>query len=150
MRVGDICTPNPVHVPRTASVLEVAREMRHAHVGAVVVVDRDGDRRVPVGILTDRDVVVGVLASDDQHIGLVDVGTLMRGEVVTARVDEDVAPVVSRMRWANVRRVPVVDGDGSLFGVLSLDDVLPVLSRQLVDIAMLLAQQPAHEHEDRP
>lgn len=150
MRVGDICTPNPIHVSRTASILEAARQMRHAHVGAVVVVDRDGDRRVPVGILTDRDVVVGVLASDDQHIGLVDVGTLMRGEVVTARSDEDVAPVVSRMRWANVRRVPVVDEAGSVVGVLSLDDVLPVLARQLVDIAMLLSHQPAHEHEDRP
>lgn len=150
MRVGDICTPSPIVVTRNASVLEAARQMRHSHVGAVIVVDRDGERHMPVGVLTDRDVVVGVIASDDQHIGLLDVGSLMRGEVVTARADEDVAPVISRMRWANVRRVPVVDDGGAVVGMLSLDDVLPVLARQLVDIAMLLAQQPAHEHEERP
>ena len=62
-------------------------------------------------------------------IGLLDVGALMSSQLVTARVDEDVAPVVSRMRWANVRRVPVVDDAGSVMGVLSLDDVLPVLAR---------------------
>jgi CBS domain-containing protein len=150
MRVGNICTRGPVCVPRDASLTEAARRMRAAHVGAVVVVERGGRDAVPVGMLTDRDVVVGVLAAEEEHFGLRAVGDVMGSKLVTAREDEDVVDVLERMRTGGVRRVPVVDGDGHLSGVLSIDDVVRALGRALEDVAAIMVGQRATERVERP
>src|SRR5690242_8806327 len=62
MPVGEICTREVVIVKRNDSVLEAAKLMRQHHVGDVVVIEERGGVRVPVGIVTDRDLVVEILA----------------------------------------------------------------------------------------
>ncbi|MFO7563994.1 MAG: CBS domain-containing protein, partial [Enhygromyxa sp.] len=56
--VGTVCIREVVVAEGTESVLELARLMRHYHVGDVVIVNRRGDKRYPTGIVTDRDIVV--------------------------------------------------------------------------------------------
>jgi CBS domain-containing protein len=150
MRVGEICSREVSHIGRTVSVIEAARRMRVEHVGDLVVVAERGGRAVPVGVLTDRDVVVGILAKDVDHLRSLDVGDVMDGTLVTASEDEDVAPVLRRMRSFGVRRVPVVDARGILVGILSLDDVIPALSDELAEIAALVSRQAHREHSRRP
>lgn len=150
MRVGAICTRGPVYVPRDASLTDAARRMRTSHVGAVVVVDEQERRPIPVGMLTDRDVVVGVLAAEEEHFGLLAVGDVMGCKLVTALEDEDVGEVLRRMRSAGVRRVPVVDADGCLSGVLSVDDVVLALGSELEDVAAIMVGQRATERSERP
>jgi CBS domain-containing protein len=125
--------------------------MREEHVGDFVVVEKDGERLVPVAVLTDRDVVIGILAKDAEHLRALDVGDVIEeGTLVTACEDEDIGAVLHRMRSFGVRRVPIVDHEGTLSGVLSIDDVIPALSDEIADVAALVSQQAQRELAHRP
>lgn len=150
MKVFELCKRTVACVRRDESLLEAARKMREAHVGDLVVVDDRDNLRVPVAMLTDRDIVVGVVANDAAHIGELDVGDVVGDGLVTATEDEDVADVLRRMRSFAVRRVPVVDETGSLRGIITLDDVLAGLADELAEAASLMMRQRVREAERRP
>jgi predicted transcriptional regulator len=152
MRVSEICNRQVSYVGRDVGILEAARRMREEHVGDLIVVEPSGDGVVPVGVITDRDVVVGVLARDSDHVRTLDVGDVIApdGAVVSATEDEDLGPALHRMRSWGVRRLPVVDTKGVLTGVLSIDDVIAALVDELSEVAALVADQPRRESEKRP
>jgi CBS domain-containing protein len=150
MRIGDICSRTVSRVGRHTNILDAARSMREEHVGDLVVVDDRGGKAVPVGVVTDRDIVVGILARDGEHLRVLEVGDVIQGTLVTATEDEDLSPVLRRMRSSGVRRVPVVDGEGALAGVLSIDDVVPALSKEIAEVAALVSGQAGREPERRP
>lgn len=140
MSVGSICNRDVIVVERDESAQAAAELMRTHHVGDVVVVEGVTDGRVPVGIVTDRDLVVEVLARGADAAALA-VGDLLIGELRTAREDEDPMEALGRMRSAGVRRMPVVDAQGALIGILALDDMLALLAEQMADIARLVGRQ---------
>jgi len=148
MKVGDACNREVVVVERNASVRDAARLMRDFHVGDLIVVESGEGRRRPVGILTDRDIVVGVLARDvdTESVAVQDV---MSGELVTATEDESLLDAVKRMRAAGVRRTPVVDQDGTLIGILTVDDLLDLLSETLSDLTRLVSREISREQRRR-
>jgi CBS domain-containing protein len=150
MRIGQLCNRHVVHIGRGEPVLEAARRMRDEHVGDLVVVEERAGRRVPVGLLTDRDIVIGLLAKDVEHIGRLDVGDLLTRDVVTATEGEDVSEVLRRMRRQGIRRMPVVDGTGALVGIFTVDDLLGVLSEDLAVVVALIARERRREIEQRP
>lgn len=130
LTTGEICTRSVTIAFRTTSVDGAARLMRDNHVGCLVVVDEVDGRRIVVGVLTDRDIVTAVVAPG------IDVATLtvedvMTTDLVTAREDDSLIDLMRSMRRKGVRRVPVVGGQDELIGVVSLDDVLGVLSEEL-------------------
>jgi CBS domain-containing protein len=150
MRISEICTRTVSRVGRHTTVLDAARFMREDHVGDLVVVEERSGKLVPVGVITDRDIVVGILAMDGERVRTLEVGDVIQGTLVTATEDEDLASVLRRMRSFGVRRVPVVDGSGTLRGVLSIDDVLPALSDEIAELAALVSRQAEREPERRP
>ncbi|HEY5146910.1 MAG TPA: CBS domain-containing protein [Polyangiaceae bacterium] len=150
MRIGEICSRTVSSVGPSTSLLGAARRMRDDHVGDLVVVDERGGRPVPIGVLTDRDIVVGVLAKDADHLRSLDVGDVIEGPLVTATEDEDLWPVLRRMRSFGVRRVPVVDAEGVLVGLLSADDIIPALGDELAELAALVSRQARREPGRRP
>lgn len=123
--------------------------MRDDHVGDVVVVEERGEHRVPVGLVTDRDIVVGLLAKDVEHIARLNVGDLLISDVITARESEDVTTVLDRMRHYGVRRVPVVNPDGELVGIFAVDDLLAILAEDLSAVVTLFASGRRREHKQR-
>jgi CBS domain-containing protein len=147
MKIAEICSSPPRYIHRDVRVVEAARRMRDDHVGDLVVVN---ERRVPVGMLTDRDVVVGILAKDAKHLDHLDVGDVMSDTLVTATGDEDLQPVLKRMRSFGVRRVPVVDEQGVITGVLSIDDVIAALAGEIAEVARLVSVQALREATRRP
>ena len=148
MTVRALCNHNVATIDRNASVVDAAAFMRAEHVGDLIVVEERGGRRVPVGILTDRDVVVAVVAkrvaADD-----VTVGDAMSSELLTVREDNGVEHALREMRRGGVRRAPVVDGAGSLIGVLSIDDVIDHLAVQLGHIADIIRVGQRAESDHR-
>jgi CBS domain-containing protein len=144
MRIGEICTREVVHCERDDSVALVAQLMRDHHVGDVIVVERKEGRRIPVGIVTDRDLVVEVLAQGISPDGLA-AKDLMSGELVAAKEDETVYDAVWRMRNKGIRRLPVVGADQSLVGVLSADDVTEFLAEELTGVARIVPRQLKQE-----
>jgi CBS domain-containing protein len=148
MSVGEICNREVVVMQARESLVEAARLMREQHVGDVVVVaERDHDR-VPVGILSDRDLVIEVLAKG-VALDAVDVGDVMSTDLLSVRESDEVLDTIKRMKAHGVRRVPVVDGAGALVGILALDDLIELIAEQLSDLVGLLARELRHERELR-
>ena len=150
MRVSEICTRGVEHATRHISVVEAAKHMRRDHVGDIVVVEVKGGRHVPIGIVTDRDIVIAALATDAANIQELEVGDIMTEDPITVREDDDVKDALRRMQRGGVRRVPVVDSTGSLAGILSMDDVLVVLADELARLSQLAAHQARSERRVRP
>jgi len=144
MHVAQICSHRVVTCPPDTSALEMARLMRERHVGDVVVVDvRDG-RPVPVGIVTDRDLVVEVMAKavDPQ---LPTARDLAGTELLTVMSSESVHDALLQMRTRGIRRLPVVDAQGALVGMLTADDATRFLAEALTEVARIAPKQVLRE-----
>lgn len=150
MNVGRICTRQVATISKDQSVLEAARRMRDEHVGDLVVLDEQQGRRVPVGILTDRDIVVGLLAKDADQLGRLDVGDVLTHELSAVRESDDVEDVLDQMRRKGVRRMPVVDDGGELWGIFTVDDMLGLLSEDLMSVVLLISKGRRRELAERP
>ncbi|MEZ5402152.1 MAG: CBS domain-containing protein [Bryobacteraceae bacterium] len=141
MPIGEICSREVYYANRDATVQEGAELMRKHHVGDLVIADeKDGNRRVPVGIVTDRDIVISVTALKLDPT-VITLGDIMGLELITAQEDQGIAEVVEIMKMKGVRRVPIVDHDGYLTGILSSDDVAELLAGELSDLAALVSRQ---------
>jgi CBS domain-containing protein len=147
---GEFCNRRVAIAYRGEPIVDAARRMRDENVGSLVVVDEAAGRRIPIGILTDRDLVVGVLArTDRRHIDAVTVGDVMTSDVVKAWEDDDLADTWKRMRSYGVRRIPVVDADGTLAGIVAFDDLVEWLQEQVNDLTQLLSRERRQEQERR-
>ena len=148
MPVGEICNRDVIILQREDTVLEAAKLMRQHHVGDVVVAEARGGVRVPVGIVTDRDLVVEIMATGlDQTV--ITVGDIMVRELVTVKESTGIFETIQYMRSKAVRRVPIVDENGALVGILALDDLLELLSEELLAIAKLVRHQREKETRHR-
>ncbi|MFO1304605.1 MAG: CBS domain-containing protein [Burkholderiales bacterium] len=139
MFIGDVCKHDVVCAAPGTTVAHAARLMREHHVGDVIVVDRADAERMPIGIVTDRDIVVEVMAPGIDP-ATVTLGDLMSwGELVTVQETDTCADAVRRMHDKAVHRVPVINRAGVLVGVVSFDDILPRLASELSQLAELAA-----------
>jgi len=115
--IRDIMTPDPVGVYFDQSIAETARIMRDAQVGAVLVVSGES----LTGVVTDRDLVVRGLAAglspDDP------VGPLCSPKLVGVAADADVSHAEQLIAENAVRRLPVIDGEGQIVGMVSMGDL---------------------------
>jgi CBS domain-containing protein len=112
------------------------------------VVEKNGGRTQPVGIVTDRDIVVEVVAAGVNPESLT-VGDIMGSGVATVRESEGLFEALRYMRDKGVRRMPVVDHDGSLVGILTLDDLLSLLAEEMMELARLVSHERQREASGR-
>ncbi len=144
MDVGEVCS-REVYVFNGAQPLESAvAEMIKRHVGAIVVVESELERLRPVGIVTDRDVVRGQLALR-KDLASLKVSDVMTSAPLTVSESSGIAEAIEHMRARRVRRAPVVDAKGDLVGIVSLDDLLPIVAEELGALARLVGTQAEHE-----
>ncbi|UGB39584.1 CBS domain-containing protein [Frateuria soli] len=148
MQVRDICTHEAVSISPAASVVEAARLMRTRHVGVLVVVEQPNGERIPVGVLTDRDIVLEVVAPEAPCARL-RVGDVMTREPVTCAEEEQLLDAVARMRICGVRRLPVTNPKGGLCGLLSLDDIYGALAVYMQEMSRALTRGQSREMEVR-
>jgi CBS domain-containing protein len=148
MPISEICNREVVIVQRNNTILEAAQLMRQHHVGDVVVVEERGGIKIPVGIVTDRDLVVEIMAQAiDQMV--VTVGDIMVSGLATVRDNAGVSETIEYMRAKGVRRVPVVDRNGGLVGIIALDDLLELLAEELLALAKLVRHAQKKEIVNR-
>lgn len=148
MTIGEICNREVVYVNREVTVHAACKLMRHYHVGSLVVVDEVDDKRIPVGILTDRDIVIEINAMD-LDAKVITAGDIMSQELVMVPESEGVLETIEIMRVKGVRRMPIVDTDNRLVGIVTIDDLLEVLAEELTDIARIVAREQTHERQLR-
>ncbi|MBI5659399.1 MAG: CBS domain-containing protein [Nitrosomonadales bacterium] len=148
MPVSEICNRKVVVVRRGDTALEAARLMRQHHVGNVLVIEERNGDNVPVGIVTDRDLVVEIMAPglDQQAITA---GDIMVPELATVKENVGIFEAIQYMRGKGVRRLPVVDESGGLTGILTLDDLLELLAEELHELAKLVKHEQKKETLNR-
>lgn len=144
MNVGKACNIKPVTADSDNDIIEAARLMRKHHVGTLIITEGGAGKSRPLGIITDRDLVVEVLPRD-MNLHSIKLGEVMSGCPLTAREDDDLYDTLERMWLKGVRRVPVVDDKGNLTGVLSTDDVLEVLAKELSGVIKLFERERGSE-----
>jgi CBS domain-containing protein len=137
MLIGDVCKRDVVCAPRETTVRAAANLMRQHHVGDVVVIDRADAERMPIGIVTDRDIVVEVVAQG-LDASLLTLGDMLSwGELVTVQESDTYAHTIRLMHAKGIRRVPVINAAGVLVGIISIDDMLPRAAKELSELAEL-------------
>jgi CBS domain-containing protein len=123
------------------TVLEAARRMCRHGVGALVVTDEpDG---TPIGMITDRDVVWMIAEGLDPAVAVV--GSLLQLPLHTIRVSDGFAAAARAMRTYGVRRLPILDEAGRLVGLVSLDDLLDVMGREISDLTIAVNTEIGRE-----
>lgn len=148
MPIGELCSREVVFTTKNDSIREAARLMREHHVGDVVVVDEKDGVRIPVGIVTDRDIVIEIIAKE-LDLEQVAVGDIMSFDLVTARESDGVYETIQLMRAKGVRRLPVVNAEGALVGILAVDDIIGLLSEEMVELAKLISREQAMERKKK-
>ena len=147
MKTGDLCKRNVVTTVPRASLVDVAKLMRESHVGSVIVIDPPGSR-MPVGIVTDRDIVVEAVAASLDPRTLT-AGEIMTRELVTTAEDDDSSWSLKVMRDRGVRRLPVVNAGGEVVGIVALDDLLEFAAGALSDVVQALGTERVVEARRR-
>lgn len=148
MSVSEICNREVVFAKADESVREAVQRMRDQHVGDIVVVDDRSGHAVPVGILTDRDIVMEIVA-EEVAMESVTIGDIMSREIWTINQKKDLFAAMGLMRDKGVRRLPVVNDLGGLEGLLTVDDMIDLLAELLGDMSDLIGQQQEKEYQLR-
>ncbi len=117
MLCSDIMTRNVTTATRAHTLKDVAAMMRDGDMGSVPVVE-DGKL---VGIVTDRDIVIRSIA--DGTAASASVGEAMTTDIFSVKPDDFVFEAIRLMGDKQVRRIPVVDGDGKLAGIIAMADI---------------------------
>jgi CBS domain-containing protein len=148
MKLKDACVLDAVCCLPDISITAAARAMRQNHVGDLIVIDDADEEREPIGILTDRDIVVEVIAQG-RDPDLVKVSDVMVKHPVIASTSEDTSTALERMRTHGVRRIPVVDEGGFVFGIITLNDLLRVHAEEGAVIAQVVGNSQRRESRTR-
>ena len=120
MKVKDVMNPDAKAIWITESLADAAKSMWDNDCGILPIV-KDG--RKVVGMITDRDICMGAAMKDSNPSGI-SVEEVMSGEVYEATPDEDVEKALQTMREHKVRRLPVINPEGELAGILSMNDIV--------------------------
>ena len=119
MQVKDIMTDNPACCTSDTSLRDVARMMVDCDCGEIPVVDT---AQRPIGVVTDRDITCRAVAQGKNPLDM-KASDVMSHPVVTVRPDTDIDDACDAMETHQVRRVPVIDDDGRICGIVSQADV---------------------------
>ncbi|WP_336345298.1 CBS domain-containing protein [Halalkalicoccus ordinarius] len=144
MPVLDLAREDVITVERDAEVSEISETMNDERVGSVVVVE-DG---APVGIVTDRTIALAVGQEDD--VSSLVAEDLMSEDPETVAADTGAYELATAFGDAKVRRLPVVDDEGQLEGIVSLDDVIATSAEELEEAAKVIEEQsPGYASDER-
>jgi CBS domain-containing protein len=139
MKIQEVMTPDVSYVTPDTPILEIARKMRDGDIGSTPVIEND---RL-VGMVTDRDIVVRVVA-EGIPTQTATARDAMSPGILYCFDDESVDEVLEKMGDQQIRRLPVVNRDKRLVGVVSLGDLSLTGKRKRAGEALQEISQPTH------
>jgi len=144
MLVSNLCNRHPVIVAVGTPISDVALLMRDKHVGAVIVTEGGPQRFRAVGMITDRDIVRAQF-EQTADMSRLSAGQVMTRDPLVIGEEESVDGAIAHLRARGVRRAPVVAPDGTVIGLISVDDLLTHVAHKLVNLAEVVQWQPRAE-----
>lgn len=135
MSLESLCRREIICVRTSDKVIDATRLMEEKNVGSVVVVSEDK----PVGIMTDRDVMIRIVNKglDPEKTSVSDV---MSVEIITLKQNTGLYDALEQIKESksSVRRFPIVDENGSIKGIITLDDVVYLLGKEMSDVSSII------------
>lgn len=135
MPVGDLGPDDVVTASPDSELGEITDTLESENVGAVVITEDNA----PVGIITDRDAALAIHQHDD--VASVSVEDVMTADPATIQEDEEAIEISRAIDEHDVRRFPVVDADGTLTGIVTLDDLVATIGEQLDNVSATIEVQ---------
>lgn len=148
MSIGEYCNRDVIIARKSATISEIAQLMREYHVGTVVIAKNDNGLNIPIGIITDRDIVVEVIAAG-VNLESVTASDIMSNEIHTVREINGLWETITHMKHHGVRRMPVINDEKVLVGIVSIDDLLEVLSDQMNELIKIISNEQHREKSHR-
>ena len=145
MKVIDMAVHKVTTIPSGTSILECAKRMRQDHVGSLVVVDANNK---PIGMLNDRDITLEIVALERSPADLT-ADDVMTTPVVIAQCTEGVVDALARMREQGIRRLPVVDENGELCGIVTASNIVEEISVMLDSVVRAVKSSKTRETAER-
>jgi CBS domain-containing protein len=147
MKVKELMTKDPACCTPDASLDQVAGLMTEYNVGSIPIVDSSDCKKI-VGLITDRDIITRTVAKGKNPLEF-KAREIMSTSVVTAKEDDDVRDVTRLMEDRMIRRVPVVDDDGCVRGMVAQADIaLKTSDKTTADVVQSISQ-PSQRSERR-
>ncbi len=143
MRVSEVMTPDPVCCLRTTGIRAAAALLRQFDIGVLLVID-DWETRRLIGVVTDRDICL-LAVREEYDPTVTKVGDCMATEVLTCAPDLDIRGALMVMMKHRVRRLPVVDEDNRLQGIVGISDLIRHEAVDPRDIWMALSRITEHK-----
>jgi CBS domain-containing protein len=147
--VEQVCVHTVVAIHHDLPIAQCAKIMHDDQVGNLVVTEVHDGLRLPIGILTDRDITIKLVAfSLDPNVFTA--RDIMAQPLVTARLDESLVSALTRMQLHGVRRLPVVSQTGALLGILEADDIWEIFAEEVDSLErIILAKRAKHSSKHR-
>ena len=147
MTAGEYCNREIIITGQDVSVTEAAMLMRQHHVGDLVVVEKQAEKILPIGIITDRDIVIEVVAQKADPEALI-IKDIMSTDLVTVEENQALLDTLALMQYQGIRRIIVVDAQGSLQGLLSADDAIELIAEAINNLTKLVKREISHEEKE--
>lgn len=135
MSIKAVCNTHVVTIDKLSTLKDVSNLMRKQHVGAVVVTEGLNGKRAPIGIITDRDLALALGATNNPQD--LEIEHIMLYRPITVKTSDGLFEATELMRENGVKRLPVVNDDGSLYGIISSDDLFMLLGDEVRNLAKI-------------
>lgn len=143
MSIKTMCNTNVVTIQKMATLREASKLMQKHHVGSLIVIEAFNGGVIPSGIITDRDMALSLSSID--RPGDIRVEQIMQANPVTVKESEGIYDVIIKMYNYGIKRLPVVHEDGSLFGIVTADDILSLMGEEISSLSQINETQLTHE-----
>ncbi len=120
MNAAELMTPTPTCCQSQHTIVEVAEIMKREDVGLIPIIEEDTNKLI--GVLTDRDIVLKVVAAE-RDASATAVSEVMTGDPIACQEQDSIEAVMQRMAAHQVRRIPIVDTNGAIIGIVSQADI---------------------------
>lgn len=140
MSIDDFCKHQAITITKDDTIQQAANLMRDQDIGSIVVTQKKDDKEVPIGIITDRDITIKAVA-DKTDLKDVKVSQLMCKDLLVIEHDQDIEGAIEMMAEKGVRRAPVIDKEGEVCGIVSLDDLFVYMAKGLMKLTALVEKQ---------
>ncbi|WP_115707234.1 CBS domain-containing protein [Legionella sainthelensi] len=148
MIVGEYCDRDVVVINCNESVKNAAELMRQYHVGDLVLLEEQKNKTAPISIVTDRDLVIEVMAAGIAPESLL-IKDIITEPFSSVFENDNLLDALELMHSKKIRRLPVINNDKTLVGIITLDDFIEILAENMAKVGDVIKLQQQKEAKQR-
>lgn len=143
MTIKKLCTQGVITIRKEATLKAVSELMLKNHIGSIVVVETINGKQIPAGIVTDRDIALTIGTMEKP--GEIRIEQIMQSHPIVIKESDGLYETIVKMHKHGVKRLPVINGDGALCGIITADDILALMGEEISQLTKIRESQIKNE-----